>query len=130
MWCVACKLWRGFSLTLLSLENKSSPPIASLSISLSEAPSCVGSSFTAFKVSCLQLDSALLSFAGSVCGGASGFQCTASNIRTSLLVDHCRLILEFCPLRMQMKDCIGFRSRPKRMNWWIPNVGRGKWVGW
>ncbi|KAL4181300.1 hypothetical protein AMTRI_Chr12g270540 [Amborella trichopoda] len=31
---------------------------------------------------------------GSVRGGASGFQCTASKIRTSLPVDHCRPILE------------------------------------
>ncbi|GKD55726.1 hypothetical protein Tco_1289113 [Tanacetum coccineum] len=31
---------------------------------------------------------------GSVRGGASGFQCTASKIRTSLPADHCRPILE------------------------------------
>ncbi|KAK8681210.1 hypothetical protein V6N13_053617 [Hibiscus sabdariffa] len=31
---------------------------------------------------------------GSVRGGASGFQCTTSKIRTSLPVDHCRPILE------------------------------------
>ncbi|PKI36998.1 hypothetical protein CRG98_042620 [Punica granatum] len=31
---------------------------------------------------------------GSVRGGASGFQCTASKIRTSLPVDHCRPILK------------------------------------
>ncbi|KAK8544872.1 hypothetical protein V6N13_061527 [Hibiscus sabdariffa] len=31
---------------------------------------------------------------GSVRGGASGFQCTASKIRTSLSMDHCRPILE------------------------------------
>ncbi|KAK9074887.1 hypothetical protein SSX86_003206 [Deinandra increscens subsp. villosa] len=31
---------------------------------------------------------------GSVRGGASGFQCIASKIRTSLPADHCRPILE------------------------------------
>lgn len=33
--------------------------------------------------------------------------------RTRSLVG-CRQV---CPLRIQMKDCMGFRSRPKRMNW-------------
>ena len=43
----------------------------------------------------------------------SGWSQAAYLNRTRSLLG-CRQV---CPLRIQMKDCMGFRSRPKRMNW-------------
>ncbi|KAK8684222.1 hypothetical protein V6N13_040252 [Hibiscus sabdariffa] len=45
---------------------------------------------------------------GSVLGGASGFQCTASKIRTSLPVDQCRPILEVVPYRTAGERAVAF----------------------
>ncbi|KAK8544889.1 hypothetical protein V6N13_061544 [Hibiscus sabdariffa] len=57
---------------------------------------------------------------GSVHGGASGFQCTASKIRTSLSTDHCHPILELgCWIRdphSRLDQHLAERGQPLESN--------------
>ncbi|KAK8492070.1 hypothetical protein V6N11_014192 [Hibiscus sabdariffa] len=59
---------------------------------------------------------------GSVRGGASGFQCTASKIRTSLPADHCRPILELgCWIRdprSRLDQHLAERGQPLEATGW------------